>query len=255
MLPVERMQFIMERLEENQSVVVEDLAAQLQVTAMTIRRDLEKLEMQNRLQRTHGGAIPIGSLSQEKHYAKKQKQNISAKRGIAQRAVKLISDGQIIFLDAGTTTYELAMEIKNAQLKDITIVTNDLDIAYNLHKETTLKVILLGGEVQKSTGALIGQLATVSASSIYVDIAFLAARSISEDFHLLTPSEGKVSLKKAMLNAAEKRVLLVDASKFNTRAFYKTVHLKGFEYIITDYRFNPEERETLENYHVKIFNI
>lgn len=144
MLAAERQSKIIEMTERKGSVQVEELASELKVSAMTIRRDLVKLQEEGKLERCHGGAVA----KQEENYAQKQTSNKNEKEKIAGMCASFVSEGDIIFLDAGTTTYEIAKRIKG--IKNTLIVTNDLEIA-RLLEDGEPELFICGGRVQKST--------------------------------------------------------------------------------------------------------
>ena len=147
MLAAERQSKIIEMTERKGSVQVEELASELKVSAMTIRRDLVKLQEEGKLERCHGGAVA----KQEENYAQKQTSNKTEKEKIAGMCASFVAEGDIIFLDAGTTTYEIAKRIKG--IKNTLIVTNDLEIA-RLLEDGEPELFICGGRVQKSTGSM-----------------------------------------------------------------------------------------------------
>ena len=152
MLAAERQSKIIEMTERKGSVQVEELASELKVSAMTIRRDLVKLQEEGKLERCHGGAVA----KQEENYAQKQTSNKTEKEKIAGMCASFVAEGDIIFLDAGTTTYEIAKRIKG--IKNTLIVTNDLEIA-RLLEDGEPELFICGGRVQKSTGSMFGRYA------------------------------------------------------------------------------------------------
>ena len=152
MLAAERQSKIIEMTERKGSVQVEELASELKVSAMTIRRDLVKLQEEGKLERCHGGAVA----KQEENYAQKQTSNKNEKEKIAGMCASFVAEGDIIFLDAGTTTYEIAKRIKG--IKNTLIVTNDLEIA-RLLEDGEPELFICGGRVQKSTGSMFGRYA------------------------------------------------------------------------------------------------
>lgn len=147
MLAAERQAMIVELIKENGSVQVDELAKELNVSSMTIRRDLMKLESGNMIERCHGGAVA----KQEIAYETKQTSNKNSKEAIARKCVEFVHPQDSVFLDAGTTTCEIAKLIRD--IPDIIIVTNDLEIAQVL-KNSDAKVYICGGMVQKETGNL-----------------------------------------------------------------------------------------------------
>src|SRR5690554_5995225 len=151
--PLKRRKWIIEQLERLGRVEVDDLADQLKVSTMTIRRDLDQLEEEGMLIRIHGGAVLPQPLIKEASFQEKETRRMEQKQVIAKKALSRVKDGQTILLDSGTTTLEFAKLLKNRQ--DITVVTNDIKIATELFN-TQLKVFITGGQLQNDVGALLG---------------------------------------------------------------------------------------------------
>jgi len=221
----ERQQSILSILEKDGSVSVDELAKQFSVSGMTIRRDLKYLEEKNRIERFHGGAI----LRDEVLYQEKEVQNIEAKKRIAQKALELVKDAKVIFLDAGTTNRELALLLKERE--GLSVVTTDLMVAGVLQSGKG-RLFFCGGEIQKSTGSALGSYTVNQLKDYSFDIAFLGASSINERLELSTPTLEKVALKKAILQQAKQAVLLADASKFEKQAMMKICSIQEFDILV-----------------------
>ena len=235
----ERQQIILSILEKDGSVSVDDLARQFSVSGMTIRRDLKYLEAKNRIERFHGGAV----LRDEVLYQEKEIQNIEAKKFIAKKALELLDDAKVIFLDAGTTNRELAFLLKDRET--LSVVTTDLMIAGVLQSGTA-RLFFCGGEIQKSTGSALGSYTVNQLKDYSFDIAFLGASSINNKLELSTPTMEKVALK------AKKAVLLADASKFEKQAMMTICGIQEFDILITDKTFSEKEKKELEKKGVEL---
>ena len=172
MLPVERRQFILDELYKNKAVAVNELAQQLGVTTMTIRRDLQLLEDNGLVEKSHGGAVLTESLIKEATYHNRKLVRIQEKRQIAEAALPLIESSMSIYLDAGTTNYELAELIAKKRWDGLTVVTNDLAIAQVLMPAAGLDVIMLGGYVDEESGSTCGALATNMVRQMHFDLNF-----------------------------------------------------------------------------------
>lgn len=227
-----RQKKIFDIVSKKGSVSVEYLAEFFNVSKMTIRRDLEKLQENEILQRTHGGAMLPQVLFKELTYLEKQTINIEIKRELARKAYEHIKDNSCIYLDAGTTNFELAKLLVDR--KDVCTVTNDLRIANHISNAGN-KVYMLGGLVSNDTGSVHSYEAYESLKNINVDIAFLAASSVDNEFNVCTPNEEKVLLKKYMIQSAPISILVVDESKFNHKAIHKIFNLNEVDYVITDF--------------------
>lgn len=234
MLPAERHLKIIELISQNGSVQVDELAKTLNVSLMTIRRDLEKLKQEGRIDRCHGGAI----MKREVPYTQKLSMEIEEKHNIAMQCLRFIKKGSVIYLDAGTTTYEIAKLLND--IPSLTVVTNDIEIA-RLLIGTTVNVILCGGVVQKSTGSMIGAFATQMMEHIRVDAAFMGTASIDDQFNVLTPTMDKAVMKQTVCKNSKEKYLVVDESKFGKQAFIKINHLSDYTAVITNKKFTNEE--------------
>lgn len=252
MIPAEREAFILEVLKQNGVVTVEELAEKLNVTPMTIRRDLTRLEKNGIANRSHGGAVLNRSLEKEQAYEVKMLSHHEEKYRIAQAAAGFVKDGDTVLLDAGTTIYEVAALLK--EKNDLTVVTTDLKIAMELH-QSDLRLFFAGGQIQRETGGAIGPFPEEMISRIHVDIAFIGISAISKDWHICTPTLEKATLKLKMLGAASSAVLLADRSKFGRDAFCKICSLAEFDRVVTDKEFSGQERRELEELHLEVITV
>lgn len=238
MLPIERRNFIINKLKKSGIVQVDKLATYINVTNMTIRRDLDKLEKEGKLKRTHGGAVISKWLSNEDRYELKKTKNLEVKKAIAETALQFINEGTTLYLDSGTTTYELA---KKLLIKEgLTIITGDINIAALLYKSKN-KVYIIGGKIEESTGTILMHENDNIMNRINIDWAFIAAASLSENGTLTTPSFDKSKLKRKAMEITNKSILLVDKSKFGLKSFIKIANIQDFYAIITDIDFSEED--------------
>lgn len=231
MISNERQMKIIDIIKQKGNVAVEDLAKMLNVSKMTIRRDLEKLQENNLLKRTHGGAIANRVLLHEVAYHNKREKNLEIKQRLAKEAIKYIQPNSTVFIDAGTTTYEVAMLMSN--YSDLTIITNDIQIASHLLSSNNT-VIFLGGVVLRDTGSTTDYYAFNMLNDFNIDLAIMAVSSIDNSFTMCTPEENRQQLKKKVLNIAEKAILVTDSSKFFQKALYKIGPIQLLDIIITD---------------------
>lgn len=233
MLVIERVRYIQSRIERDSAVKVDELARELRVSPITIRRDLKALEQRGKLRRTYGGAVsPEGiTLNYEERYDEKAVHNHSAKTAIARRCLELIPDGTSVILDAGTSTFEVARLLSTKH--SITAVTYDIRIASEL-SQAGVHTFVAGGEVQSSTRSIFGPAAERFVSQMRLDIAVLGVAGISPDGVLYTPTVAKAALKQQVMHSAKVRVLLADATKFETSSFWEICSLGDFDYIVTD---------------------
>lgn len=248
MLAAERQAKIVEIVRQQGSVQVDDLAQNLRVSTMTIRRDLEKLQEDNLLERCHGGAVA----KQEVTYADKSTSHMAEKKKLAAACRSLVSAGDNIYLDAGTTTYEIARVIQD--IPDIMVVTNDLEIA-GLLKNSPAELFLCGGMVQKSTGSMLGYYATQMLEDFRFDVGFFGAASINRDLDVLTPTVDKAFLKRTAQRRCGKSYLVVDESKFGKQAMAKINHLSDYTAVLTTRELTQKELGRAKKADVRIIPV
>lgn len=227
----DRRDIILTKLQFEKSVDIDQLATEFSVSNMTIRRDLDYLQKKNKVIRTFGGAISASEIVKDVPLQVKENKYIAEKRMIAQKAVEEIHDNATILLDSGTTTLEIAKLLH--KLENITVLTNDIMIAAIL-MDSSVTVILLGGELQKSTGAILGSLAESQLQQFRVDIAFIGAHAIDLEAGITVPSLEKAMLKRKMMHIAQKNILVADSSKFDKKSFMEVCMLSDVDKIITN---------------------
>lgn len=245
MLAAERWEQIEALINHRGSVQVDELAQQFSVSPMTIRRDLVQLQKAGKLERCHGGAVA----KKEVAYAEKQISQKKEKRRIAKKCASYVKMGDNIFLDAGTTTYEIAKILKERE--GLFIVTNDLEIA-TLLKDSKAELFLCGGIVQKETGSISGVYACRMLENFKFDIGFFGMAAINDDFEAMTPTENKMWLKRQALSQCRQSYLAVDSSKFGRQAARKINHLRDYTGVVTDRNFSEEEQIHLQELGINV---
>lgn len=223
---------IMEILKVNQRVDVQGLIQALQVSESTIRRDLKELEESNLLKRTHGGAIPLHNVNFEPTFLEKEISNGEFKKAIAEAAVEMIQDGDVILLDSGTTMLYLAKELK--RFNKLTVVTNAVPLAQELQLYGGIELILLGGTLRKGVLSLVGPFTEQILNMIHVDKAFIATNAIHVEEGLSTPNIDEASIKRKMIASAKKSILLSDSSKIGELKLVRFAGLSDIDLFITD---------------------
>lgn len=231
MFAEERKRKILEILEKEQAIKVLDLSAFFQVSEATIRRDLQELEEAGLLKRTHGGAVSNQTTSFEPSITEKKDQYYAEKLAIANLAVGLIQEGETVMLNAGSTTLQIALRLK--QKKNITVVTNAINIAWEL-STGNIEVILLGGNLRQRTLSLVGPITENTLSGLHVDRFFLATNGLDLKKGLTTPNLNEAQTKKAMLSSAKEVIAVADHSKFGRVAFSHICHFDRVDCLITD---------------------
>jgi DeoR family fructose operon transcriptional repressor len=228
----ERQQFILDRARQAGRVDVAELAATLVVTAETVRRDLTALERAGHLRRVHGGAIPVGRLGFEPGVAARTGVLAGEKERIAKAALEEVPDDGAILLDAGTTTARLADALPGD--RELTVATNSLPIALSLAAKPAITVLIIGGRVRGRTLATVDEWALRPLADTYVDVAFLGTNGISAGRGLTTPDVAEAAVKRAMMGAARRTVVLADHSKVGVDHFCRFGHLDSVDTVVTD---------------------
>lgn len=232
MYAAERQQRILQEAREAGRADVAELAALLSVTSETIRRDLTALERHGLLRRVHGGAIPLDRLGFEPGIAARDAVLTAEKERIAKAALdELPSDGAIL-LDAGTTTARLAEALPTD--RDLTVVTNSLPIAMKLSAWPNLTLLFLGGRVRGRTLAAVDIWAMRALEDTFVDVAFMGANGFSVERGLTTPDSTEAAVKRAMIKAARRAVVLADHTKFGNDNLMRFGSLEEVDLLITD---------------------
>ncbi|ULT58274.1 DeoR/GlpR family DNA-binding transcription regulator [Neobacillus drentensis] len=249
MLVAERQKKIVELVNERLSIRVTELSKIFSVTEETIRRDLEKLEKENLLMRSHGGAVSIEKDQGEVSYLEREITNAEQKRAIAAAAVRLIEPGDQIVLDASTTAWYVAKELSDMPL---TVLTNSIKVAIELSKKEQIKVISTGGTLLSQSLSYVGPLAERSLSMYHVNKAFLSCKGVHLDRGLSDFNESQALLKKQMMEIADETILMVDSSKFGTRAFSRISPVSNLDWIITDSKIEKETKNELEDNNIRL---
>ncbi|CAI0949437.1 Glycerol-3-phosphate regulon repressor [Serratia rubidaea] len=240
MIPVERHQQILALVAERGVVSIAELTERLAVSHMTIRRDLQKLEEQGAVIAVSGGVQAAERLAIEPSHQDKEGMFSQQKAAIGALAASLIPANSCIYLDAGTTTLALAKQI--GERGDLTVVTNDFVIAAYLLENSQCELIHTGGTVCRENRSCVGEAAAQALRQLFIDLAFISASSWSMR-GLSTPSEDKVAVKKAIVDASRRRILLSDTSKYGKVATYLALPIAVFDAIITD-SYLPDAAQT-----------
>jgi DeoR family transcriptional regulator, fructose operon transcriptional repressor len=228
----ERQASIIERARAQGRVDVGELAADFDVTPETVRRDLTALERHGLLRRVHGGAIPVERLGFEPGLQTRDSTMAPEKDRIARAALAELPDEGAILLDAGTTTARMAEMLPTD--RELTVVTNGLPIAMALVARANVKVLTIGGRVRGRTLAMVDQWALRVLSETFVDVAFLGTNGISVERGLTTPDVAEAAVKRAMLRAARRAVVLADHSKVGNDCFARFGELEELDTVVTD---------------------
>ncbi|MGO1316931.1 MAG: DeoR/GlpR family DNA-binding transcription regulator [Cellulomonadaceae bacterium] len=241
----ERHQEILGRARAEGRVEVTGLAGVLAVTPETIRRDLSVLERQGLLRRVHGGAIPVERLGFEPGIADREALLAAEKERIARRALAELPAGGTVMLDAGTTTVRLAELLPTD--RDLVVVTNSLPIATVLATRPNVVLHFVGGTVRGRTLASVGSWAERALADVQADVCFLGANGVTPDRGLTTPDLGEAAVKRALVAASRRVVVLADHTKIGRSYFARIVDLAAVDLLITDEGIDAGLREQLRD--------
>ncbi len=227
----QRKREILRRLYVTGYVEARELAAALGVDGSTIRRDFDALAREGHLERTHGGArAQAGAI--DIPYVVKRGQNQGAKQAVANLASGLVQNGDSVLLDAGSTTYQLALALANRH--NLTIVTNDLLIGQTVADYPGVRLLVTGGELLAFTYTLVGERAVALVEDLRVDWTFLGADAIDLESGITNTNTLEIPLKRAMVAAARTCVVLADCSKFGKHALIRVAGVDEIDRIISD---------------------
>lgn len=230
MLAEQRRTLILDLLNRKGSVSVTELYERLQISRETIRRDITRLANEGKLTKIHGGALSSNTV--EPAFAERMSQNIEGKRTIGRMAAAMIVDGASLILDGGTTTLCLAEHL--IERRRLTVYTNDLQIAAKLSGLNDNRVLLLGGEVQGSDGAIYGRDATQMLENYFADFAIVGISAFSAEWGLTDYSREAAELRSQMLNHAKVNILLGDHTKFERQAPVRISGHETLDHLVTD---------------------
>lgn len=232
MLAEKRRALILQILAESGSVSVTELYRRLKVSRETIRRDITRLDSENRLRKTHGGALSVDAV--EPALAERMAVNIDGKRAIGRVAAGLVADGASLIVDSGTTTLCLAEALGGR--RRLHVYTNDLHVATRLAGRNDNRIFFLGGEFVGAEGITAGRDATAMLANYFADFAFIGASAISSHPWLMDYSREAAELRALMIAQAKSAIVLADHTKFGRTASVRVANFERASRLITDTR-------------------
>jgi DeoR/GlpR family transcriptional regulator of sugar metabolism len=227
-----RQRKVLAYINQNGSAQVRDLNLDYGVSEATIRRDFDDMARMGLIERVHGGAVRVSGTAFERVHSEKMSLMTSEKLAIAAFAATLVENGSSLFLDSGTTTHFLAREL--CRHKDLTIVTNNIDIAYSVQFDTSCSLIVTGGLRREQYSVLIGSLAEQSIENFRVDLAFMGCDAIDPQNGVYNTNFLELGVKQRIAQCGKTTVLVTDSSKFCRKALAKICGLSEIDMIITD---------------------
>lgn len=228
----ERHKYILESLKKNGFIKVSEIAIELDVTPVTIRKDFKYLEQKKLLYRTHGSASPINPYTSDIDLQEKEKMRTDEKMRIALAASKLIEPNDTVIMAAGSTVHTFAQALDPDSM--LTVVSSSLKTSLMLNNKNNIDVIQLGGFVRKNSFSVVGDYAFKIFNDITCSKLFLGVDGIDMDFGVTHSNIEEAMLNRRMMEAAHRTIILADSSKFGRRGFGKVCNLDQIDVIITD---------------------
>lgn len=250
MIPNERQDFIYRYVYENHTASINGLAAMMNVSHMTIRRDILMLEQEGKVVIVSGGIKLNDILRHEMRYSDKAMIHHRTKQLLGKAGAEIIDEGLVIYVDAGTTTFELAKHL--GEKFNTTIITNDFSISQYLMNKAQIKLFHTGGLVDKRNFSSVGISAANFIRTLNIDVAFISSSSWDATRGISTPYEEKAVVKQAVIEASAKKILLSDSSKYGKYGLYSICPLNQMDMIITDAFLPQDAKESISKSGVEL---
>lgn len=246
----ERHKLILNRLKENGHVNIQELSDQLEVSGVTIRKDLKVLEDKNLLFRTRGGGSINNPYTIERPINEKELINAAEKQGIARAALSIIGNNDAIIIGSGTTVFELARVLYPS--KHLTVITPAARVTLELSNRPNVEVLQLGGIVRQNSSSVAGSYAERILEDISCGVLFLGVDGIDLDFGFSITNLAEASLNQKMIECSQVLVIMADSTKFGRRGLGKICDFDQVQYIITDDKIHPATVKVLEERGIKV---
>lgn len=250
---VDRREKIMNIIQTEGSAKVEELSEKCDVSTVTIRNDLEFFEEKGLIHRIYGGALLRNNVYSDPSLEEKQKLNIDEKRRIGKAAAEMINGGESIIFDSGTTTRQIALQLKDKD--DLTVMTNGINTALELATRSELQVMLTGGILREKSRSLVGPEAEQTMNNYYFDKLFLGVDGIDFERGLTTSNSLEAQLNRSMVKRANQVIAVTDATKFGRHSFSRICGLEEIDTIITDDNISDEFEHKLNNHTIKVITV
>jgi|SRR5690625_3092507 len=251
MFASERRNKIMQLLQDNKRVTIKELSLEIGVSEATLRTDLNKLEKEGMLVRTHGGAVLNEDVENETSFAVRVKKNKSEKVKIAREAFESIEEKQCILLDASSTALELARHIKATPIR-LTVITSGLLAALELSDNPNITVMMIGGVVTTNSTSIEGSLGIDMLNHVNIDIMFTSANGFSIDDGLTDFNLYEVALKQEIVSRSKKVIGIIDSSKIGTDSSSVFANIDQIDKLITDKPLNSKMSQSLLEKNIEV---
>ena len=250
MLNEERRRLILELVKSDGRVLVGSLARHFHTSQVTIRKDLDVLQAQGLILRSHGGALPMQTgVLEDPTLREKEKLHRKEKLQIAAAAVRMVKEGQVVILDSGTTTTAIARALR--EFENLTVITNAVNIAAEL-SGSSVEVILTGGTLRQNSFSLVGPIAEETLHRLNADILFLGVDGLDVHYGLSTPNLLEAKVNRAMMDVARLTVAVCDSSKFGRRSLSSIAQISEIDHLICDRGVSRRDLTALKKAGVEI---
>ena len=248
-MKAERLGEILDRVVENGSADVAALAQEFDVSAATIRRDLQTLHGLGLVRRTHGGALPKPA-GLEMPIGYKAARQLREKRAIGVAAAKLIKDGDVVSMTGGTTATEVARAL--ADRRDLTVVTNALNIAAELVARPNIRLVVIGGNARHASYELVGPAAEAMIAQYHLDVAFVGTDGFTVGEGCTTHDEMEAHTDLAFIRQAARTVVIADSSKIGKVTFARICGPEVVNTLVTDSGIDPDMQSAIESANIEV---
>ncbi|MCA1292764.1 DeoR/GlpR family DNA-binding transcription regulator [Paenibacillus sp. alder61] len=249
-MAINRKEEIVKLLKQNGNAKVADLSKLFGVTEETIRRDLDRLEADGVILRTHGGAVLV---PKEKGFEppvlQRESIHLEQKEAIGKYAASLVEEGEIIALDASTTCLQL---VKHLPDRPLTVLTYSLAVVNELIKKKEISVILIGGNFDSDSMAITGMSAENMVEAYHVDKFFFSCQGFDDQRGVSEPYEAHARLKEKILNISDQHILVADSSKFGKKSLIRLLGLEDVDLLITDTKMANSDVQLLKDKGINI---
>jgi len=252
LLVEERRRRILELLDGHERVTVEELVGRFGVSAVTVRGDLDALAGVGAAVRTHGGALKRAEPPDDVPITVKETLHHAEKVRIGHAAAQMIKDGETIMLDSGTTTAEIARQVRFLKLRSLNVITNALNIAMELANLPHVRLIMIGGVLRQMSYSLAGPPAEQTLRGLHADRLFLGVDGLDPEIGLMTPDVVEAQLNAVMIQVSREVIVVADASKFQRRSLSVIAKLDVVHKVITDAGAPPEVLSALRDRNVEV---
>jgi DeoR/GlpR family transcriptional regulator of sugar metabolism len=253
MLAEDRQKTIKKMIQEKGSITVNEVIQQLNISKPTLWRDLNILSKNGIISKTHGGAVLREAQDSEFRFTHRMGKNIQVKKKIAQKAASLVSPGDIIGIDTGTTATLFASFLKSKE--DITVVTPSLSAAQELMGAKGVYVVLLGGDVKEESMSVTGSITLQNISQFHINQFFIGAIAFDPVYGTQDAYLFEVEIKKALCRISEKKIVLIDSSKFGKSSLASAIEMKEINTIITDHHIQENHEKQIRDAGVEIIKV